>query len=123
MRTVGHFGNAVLGLCPVMGARRCIGARNGQRGPAVGYARRSQKAPRQQREPQSVPFLNRGTMRNAFIGALAILITSRTSTLVQAQTKPDEAPPTLDGAAFLTSPDKQWKLVWHDAFDGQSLDD
>ena len=62
-------------------------------------------------------------MRNAFIGALAILITWRTSTLVQAQTKPDEAPPTLDGAAFLTSPGKQWKLVWHDEFDGQSLDD
>ncbi len=32
-------------------------------------------------------------------------------------------PPTLAGKAFLTSPGAGWKLVWHDEFDGDGLDE
>src|SRR5438105_1369822 len=31
-------------------------------------------------------------------------------------------PETLADARFLTSPGDQWKLVWHDEFDGEKVD-
>jgi beta-glucanase (GH16 family) len=34
----------------------------------------------------------------------------------------DNAPPTLEGKAFLTIPGDQWKLRWHDEFSGDHLD-
>lgn len=33
-----------------------------------------------------------------------------------------EVPPTLQDAAFLTSPGRGWKLLWHDEFAGDTLD-
>ena len=33
-----------------------------------------------------------------------------------------DAPPTLAGRDFLTTPGAEWKLAWHDEFEGATLD-
>jgi len=53
----------------------------------------------------------------------AIGLTCLSSALKAQSSRPaTDASPTLAGQTFLTSPGEQWKLLWHDEFDGPTLD-
>ncbi|MGD0767208.1 MAG: family 16 glycosylhydrolase [Tepidisphaeraceae bacterium] len=53
----------------------------------------------------------------AFLGSCDIATAAATSPDLNS-----DAPPTLQGNAFLTIPGEQWKLLWHDEFTEKSLD-
>ena len=50
--------------------------------------------------------------------AVCLLLCSATSTLAA----DGKSPPTLRGSDFLTSPGRQWTLLWSDEFNGDTLD-
>ncbi len=53
---------------------------------------------------------------------IAVIVILSLAQALRGQPAPDDAPATLAGASFLTIPGEQWKLAWHDEFNGSTLD-
>lgn len=62
------------------------------------------------------------TRAPATIVSILLAFTAAVAALAPASAQTETAPQTLERAAHLTIPGEQWKLRWHDEFNGSSLD-